>query len=163
MAGLDPSPPGRPTAKYNGSASDSEDRARRRAGALRSRSGIGASALLAAGAARLLDRFGFSWTVAVLPLDGPKTRVGFPWISLDSLVRIETLQWVTRDSPRKKFRALFCRSTARCDRSRCSYHAETQCRSSNKSNSFSAFLQSMPAQKLSIFCRAPDGALRRLF
>jgi hypothetical protein len=36
MAGLDPSPPGRPTAKYNGSASDSEDRARRRAGALRS-------------------------------------------------------------------------------------------------------------------------------
>src|ERR1700722_5110664 len=24
-------------------------------------------------------------------------RVGFPWISLDSLVRIETFQWVTRD------------------------------------------------------------------
>jgi hypothetical protein len=24
-------------------------------------------------------------------------RVGFPWISLDSLVRIETYQWVARD------------------------------------------------------------------
>ena len=36
MAGLDPSPPGRPKAKYNGSAPASEDRARRRAGALRS-------------------------------------------------------------------------------------------------------------------------------
>src|ERR1700730_9840159 len=36
MAGLDPSPPGRPKAKYNGSAPASEDRARRPAGALRS-------------------------------------------------------------------------------------------------------------------------------
>jgi hypothetical protein len=31
-------------------------------------------------------------------------RVGFPWISLDSLVRIETYQWVARDFPRKFFR-----------------------------------------------------------
>jgi hypothetical protein len=29
-------------------------------------------------------------------------RVGFPWISLDSLVRIETFQWVTSDFWRKK-------------------------------------------------------------
>ena len=53
-------------------------------------------------AARLLDRFGFSWTVAVLLPDGPKTRLGFPWISLDSLVRIETFQWVTPDFAAKK-------------------------------------------------------------
>jgi hypothetical protein len=36
MAGLDPSPPGGPKAKCSGSAPASEDRARRRAGALRS-------------------------------------------------------------------------------------------------------------------------------
>jgi hypothetical protein len=30
-------------------------------------------------------------------------RVGFPWISLDSLVRIETYQWVTRDNRAKVF------------------------------------------------------------
>jgi hypothetical protein len=36
----------------------------------------------------------------------PIMRVGFPWISLDSLVRIETLQWVTRDFQQKFFRAL---------------------------------------------------------
>jgi hypothetical protein len=83
MAGLDPSPPGRPKAKYNGSAPASEDRARRRAGALRSWTEFGASALLAARAARLLDRFGFSWTIAVLPRTARKQGLnflGFPWI-----------------------------------------------------------------------------------
>jgi hypothetical protein len=30
-------------------------------------------------------------------------RVGFPWISLDSLVRIEAFQWVTRVEARKLF------------------------------------------------------------
>ena len=37
----------------------------------------------------------------------PILRVGFPWISLDSLVRIETFQWVTRDYRRKIFRGAF--------------------------------------------------------
>jgi len=34
-------------------------------------------------------------------------RVGFPWISLDSLVRIETFQGVARDKSRKVFLASF--------------------------------------------------------
>jgi hypothetical protein len=34
-------------------------------------------------------------------------EVVFPWISLDSLVRIETYQWVTRDFRRKIFRGPF--------------------------------------------------------
>jgi hypothetical protein len=36
-------------------------------------------------------------------------RLGFSWISLDSLVRIETYQWVTRDFRWRKFRARFAR------------------------------------------------------
>jgi hypothetical protein len=31
--------------------------------------------------------------------------IGFVWISLDSLVRIETFQWVIREKLQKKFRA----------------------------------------------------------
>jgi hypothetical protein len=34
-------------------------------------------------------------------------RVGFPWISLDSLVRIETFQWVTRLFAGRIFLACF--------------------------------------------------------
>src|ERR1700722_7848141 len=34
--------------------------------------------------------------------------VGFSWISLDSLVRIETYQWVTRHKPNTKISARFC-------------------------------------------------------
>jgi hypothetical protein len=39
-------------------------------------------------------------------------RVGFPWISLDSLVRIETYQWFTRDKSPKVFLALYRASGA---------------------------------------------------
>jgi hypothetical protein len=39
-------------------------------------------------------------------------RVGKAWISLDSLVRIETFQWVTLDFRGKKFRAPFCPAAA---------------------------------------------------
>ena len=39
--------------------------------------------------------FGFSWRVAVSQRKPPLLGVGFPWISLDSLVRIEPFQWVT--------------------------------------------------------------------
>jgi hypothetical protein len=39
-------------------------------------------------------------------------RVGFPWISLDSLVRIVTYQWVTRDFRWKKFCVAFGRFEA---------------------------------------------------
>ena len=36
-----------------------------------------------------------------------KTLANEGWVSLDSLVRIETYQWVTRGKPRKYFRSRF--------------------------------------------------------
>jgi hypothetical protein len=52
-----------------------------------------------------VERFGFPWR-APLSLRKPLlTGVGFIWISLDSLVRIEPFQWVTGDNRRKFFRA----------------------------------------------------------
>jgi hypothetical protein len=56
--------------------------------------------------------FGFSWRRAVSLRKTPIIRVGFPWISLDSLVRIETYQWVTRDKSPKVFLALYRASAA---------------------------------------------------
>src|ERR1700722_11690996 len=50
-----------------------------------------------------VDPFGFSWRVDVLLRKSLFSSVGFPWISLDSLVRIETFQWVTRHKLRKIF------------------------------------------------------------
>ena len=43
------------------------------------------------------SRFGFSWLAAISLRKPRLLTVGFPWISLDSLVRIETYQRVTRD------------------------------------------------------------------
>jgi hypothetical protein len=37
-------------------------------------------------------QFGFSWRVAFLLPKPPVLGVGFPWISLDSLVRIDIFQ-----------------------------------------------------------------------
>ncbi len=53
------------------------------------------------------DRFGFSWRVAYSPRKPRLSTIGFPWISLESLVRIETYQWVTRDKSAKNFRGAF--------------------------------------------------------
>ena len=54
--------------------------------------------------------FGLSWPLAVLVRKSSFRGVGFPWISLDSLVRNETYQWVTRDFRQKIFRRAFpCR------------------------------------------------------
>ena len=41
--------------------------------------------------------------MAVLPRNLPNMPIGFSWISLDSLVRIETFQWVTRQKRAKVF------------------------------------------------------------
>ena len=49
------------------------------------------------------DRFGFSWARAVWSRKPSFLRVGKAWISLDSLVRIEPFQWVTRDFRWKNF------------------------------------------------------------
>jgi hypothetical protein len=43
----------------------------------------------------LVDPFGFSWRLAVWLRRRPLMSLGFSWISLDSLVRNETFQWVT--------------------------------------------------------------------
>jgi hypothetical protein len=50
-------------------------------------------------------RFGLSWRAPFWGQKGVKSGVGKAWISLDSLVRIETFQWVTCDSLRKFFHA----------------------------------------------------------
>jgi hypothetical protein len=47
--------------------------------------------------------FGFSWLAPVWPRKPQFLSVGLSWISLDSLVRIETFQWVARVSERKIF------------------------------------------------------------
>jgi hypothetical protein len=108
MAGLDPSPPGRPKAKYNGSAPASEDRARRRAGAVRSWTEFGASALLAARSARLLDRFGFSWTIAVLRRTARKQ--GLDFLDFVGFLSSETrlFNGLRRIFGGRKFLALLC-------------------------------------------------------
>ena len=51
--------------------------------------------------------FGLSWPVAFDCENPPILAIGFPWISLDSLVRIETYQWVTRETRAKNFHAAF--------------------------------------------------------
>jgi hypothetical protein len=50
-----------------------------------------------------IDPFGFSWPVAVSRQKPSILGVGFVWISLDSLVRIMTFQWVTRIKRAKLF------------------------------------------------------------
>jgi hypothetical protein len=42
-------------------------------------------------------RFGFSWRPAPWPRKASSGALGFPWISLDSLVRNEPFQWVPID------------------------------------------------------------------
>jgi len=63
---------------------------------LNSRSGQSVPALA-------VDPFGFFLARAGLRPRARIMRVGFPWISLDSLVRIVTFQWVTRIFRRQKF------------------------------------------------------------
>jgi hypothetical protein len=46
---------------------------------------------------RPIDPFWVFSALAVSSRKSPNTPIGFAWISLDSLVRIETYQWVTMD------------------------------------------------------------------
>src|ERR1700722_14300262 len=154
MAGLDPSPPGRPKAKYNGSAPASEDRARRRAGALRSWTESGRLPYwprkppLARSIWVFLDHRGFA-------PHGPKTRLGFPWISLDSLVRIENFKWVTPDFWREKISRALLPLDSALGQEPVFLRCRTQCRSSSKPNSFSAFLQSIAERQKCRFFLEP--------
>src|SRR5271168_5200573 len=88
-----------------------------------------------------VDRFGFSWLVAFSLRKPPLGRVGFPWISLDSLVRNKTFQWVTRISREEFFSRLFPGVKRRQDVSVRSSHAEAQDCSWGQLTLFSAFLQ----------------------
>ena len=54
-----------------------------------------------------LARFGLSWPAPFWRRKGVRSGVGKAWISLDSLVRIEPFQWVTRDFRKKNFRGPF--------------------------------------------------------
>jgi hypothetical protein len=53
------------------------------------------------------DAFGFSWPVAVSRRKPLLMSLGLSWISLDSFVRIETFQWVTRLEAGKIFSRAF--------------------------------------------------------
>jgi hypothetical protein len=57
--------------------------------------------------------FGFSWRPTCFGLKTSFLSLGFPWISLDSLVRIETFQWVTRGFRGKNFSPAFPHGAAR--------------------------------------------------
>jgi hypothetical protein len=56
-----------------------------------------------------VDPFGFSWLLAVSLRRPPLMSLGLSWISLDSLVRIETFQWVTQLEAGKLFFSRFFR------------------------------------------------------
>jgi hypothetical protein len=71
----------------------------------------------------------------------PPMRVGFPWISLDSLVRIETFQWVTQLEAGNFFLGPFPWRYKRRKGSRGRGHAEAQDCSWRKLNPVSDFLQ----------------------
>jgi hypothetical protein len=76
----------------------------------------------------------------------PDYGVGFPWISLDSLVRIETYQWVTRDKSRRIFPPAFVVAKDPLKRQPTIFQAEgTDC-SWGKLNLISDFLQYLSAQ-----------------
>jgi hypothetical protein len=75
----------------------------------------------------------------------PIMRVGFPWISLDSLVRIETYQWVARKKARSVFPPAFVVAKELLERQPTISHAEgTDC-SWRKLNAVSDFLQYIAA------------------
>jgi hypothetical protein len=90
-----------------------------------------------------VDPFGFSWRTPFWPRKPPFLRVGKAWISLDSLVRIEAFQWVTKDFRWKKIsRALFPKLRS-CGEDSPGLGMQNWDRSSGKLNSFSNFLQSI--------------------
>jgi hypothetical protein len=163
MAGLDPSPPGRPKAKYNGSAPAPEDRP------------VVAPERFAVGRNRgvcLIDRAGRPLARSIwVFLDHRGFCPGRPenkaWISLDFLGFSRPNRDVSMSyagfSAKKISRALLPLGRRRRDRSRYSYDAEMQYGSSSKPNSFSAFLQSIADDRnCRFFVEPPTGALSRI-
>jgi hypothetical protein len=119
----------------------------------------------------LLERFAFGWnrfgsfSVAGCPFSlidpilvflerrrfaakPPIMRVGFPWISLDSLVRIETFQWVTRIKAETFFPTAFVVAKGPSKRLAHDLAREREDCSWHKLNSVSDFLQDIAAQAI---------------
>jgi hypothetical protein len=89
-----------------------------------------------------IDPFGFSWSPAVSLQKPPIMWVGLSWISLDSLVRIETFQWVTWHKARKFFPRALCPMGRRAGTAaRGRGHAEAQDCPWGKLNLITDFLQ----------------------
>jgi|HubBroStandDraft_3_1064219.scaffolds.fasta_scaffold33154_2 hypothetical protein len=86
-------------------------------------------------------------------------RVGFSWISLDSLVRIETYQWVTRLEARKLFISPFPWREIRRNGRPQSWHAEAQDCSWGKLNLVSDFLQEIVVRPIFL---SPAGSRSRI-
>jgi hypothetical protein len=71
--------------------------------------------------------------VAFSPRKALLSAIGFPWISLEPLVRIETYQWVTRHKRSKVFLKPFVRGGGRrLDGGSQSWRADKQDRSWGK-------------------------------
>jgi hypothetical protein len=154
MAGLDPSPPDRPKAKYSGSAPASEDRPvvapeRFAVGRNRGVCLIGRAGPFARSIWVFLDHRNFA-------PDGPKTRLGFSCPNRDFSMGY-------MDFWRKKIsRAFLPLGRRRRDGSRCSYDAETQCRSRASLTLFLLFDNQLPATEIVDSLLSPDGALSRI-
>jgi hypothetical protein len=73
-------------------------------------------------------------------------RVGFPWISLDSLVRNETFQWVTRDKAEKVFRIGFFVISAAPGQEPASWHAKAQHRHGSSLSQFLISCNQLPSK-----------------
>jgi hypothetical protein len=160
MAGLDPSPPGRPKAKYNGSAPASEDRARRRAGALRSSTESGRLPYWPRGPPTCSIDLDFLGPSRFCPRTARKQGLdflGFPWILSSESRLFNGLRGILRE---ENFSRPFAARAAARDRSRYSYDTEMQYDSSSKPNSFSAFLQ-LPLTEIVDPLSSRDGALSR--
>jgi hypothetical protein len=91
----------------------------------------------------LIGQFGFSWPPAIFAAETPILRLGFLWISLDSLVRIETYQLVMRLRARKSFSRAFPFVVSAPQRAPAGLACGTQDCSSSKLNLVSDFLQSV--------------------
>jgi hypothetical protein len=94
---------------------------------------------------RLSTWFGFSWNGPFCLRKPQLLGVGFPWISLDSLVRNDRYQWVTRDFRPKFFPRAFVAWKSRRNGDPTIRHAKRTDCSCGKLTSISDFLQEIAA------------------
>jgi hypothetical protein len=80
----------------------------------------------------------------------PIYGVGFPWISLDSLVRIKTYQWVTRDKSEKVFRIGFSVMSAATGQGPGSWHVKAQHRHGASLSQFLISCNQLPSKPVSL-------------